>query len=468
MLSVLHHPGTEFGRQRSKLMKRTLGATGMALAAGLASSLAATSPPVQIAREGTNVVLTFRGDLQHSAQVQGPYTNVTDVASPLRVPWTLASAGFWRARQDAGATLSQYLSAGMDHTVALRKDGSLWAWGLNYDGNLDDGTHTETNSPQRIATNRTWIAVAAGLDYTVALQPNHTLWAWGNNGGGRLGIGTWYSTNAAQAVATNETWRTVSAGGTHTVAVHADGTLWAWGNNYVGQLGDGTYTTVNSPQQVVTNADWHTVSAGSHHTVALRSDGTLWTWGANFSGELGNGTFTYTNVPQAIGTSATWRAVAAGGVLDGHSLAIRSDGTLWAWGDNFWGQLGDGHMFTKTNTPQQIGTNTNWQAIAAGGTHSVALQADGSLWTWGLNEDGQLGNGTDGPFTNVTTPQRIGTATDWVAITAGGNHTVALKSDGTLWAWGDNGWGQLGIATFDDANTPQPVLGGAVWGPPSE
>jgi alpha-tubulin suppressor-like RCC1 family protein len=297
-------------------MKRTLGATGMALAAGLASSLAATSPPVQIAREGTNVVLTFRGDLQHSAQVQGPYTNVTDVASPLRVPWTLASAGFWRARQDAGATLSQYLSAGMDHTVALRKDGSLWAWGLNYDGNLDDGTHTATNSPQRIATNR------------------------------------------------------------------------------------------------------------------------------------------------------TWRAVAAGGVLDGRSLAIRSDGTLWAWGDNFWGQLGDGNMFTKTNTPQQIGTNTNWQAIAAGGTHSVGLQADGSLWTWGLNEDGQLGNGTDGPFTNVTTPQRIGTATNWVAVTAGFDHTLALRADGTLWAWGDNGWGQLGIGTDDDANTPQPVLGGAVWGPP--
>jgi hypothetical protein len=172
-------------------MKRIFAAAGTALAFGLASSLVASSPSVQIAREGTNLVVTFRGQLQHAAHVQGPYTNVTGALSPLRVPWSPASAGFWRARQDAGATFSQHLSAGMDPTVALRKDGSLWAWGLNYDGNLDDGTHTETNSPQRIATNRTWVAVAAGLDYTVALQPNHTLWAWGNNGGGRLGDGTY-------------------------------------------------------------------------------------------------------------------------------------------------------------------------------------------------------------------------------------------------------------------------------------
>jgi alpha-tubulin suppressor-like RCC1 family protein len=308
----------------------------------------------------------------------------------------------------------------MDHTVALRSDGTLWGWGLDPAGWTSSTSGTRVNTPQRIATNGTWSAVDAGSDHTMALQTNGTLWGWGNSGGGRLGNGTFINTNSPQPVSSNMTWRTVSTGGGHTVAILADGSLWSWGNNYVGQLGDDTYTGSLTPKQIGTNDNWQAVSAGAEYTVALRADG---------------------------------------------SLAIRSDGTLWAWGDNFWGQLGDGHMFTKTNTPQQIGANTNWQTIAAGGTHSVALQADGSLWTWGFNEDGQLGNGTDGPFTNLTTPQRIGTATNWVAVTAGRNHTVALKSDGSLWAWGDNGWGQLGIGTFDDANTPQPVLGGAVWGP---
>jgi alpha-tubulin suppressor-like RCC1 family protein len=447
-------------------MKRTLGVAGMALAIGLTSSLAATLPSVQIELEDTNLVITFRGQLQHSSHVQGPYTNVAGALSPLRVSWASASGGFWRARRNPEATFGQYMSAGGDHTVALRTNGTLWGWGLDPAGRPAGSPFTSVNAPQWIATNGTWSAVDAGSDHTMSLQVNGTLWGWGNNGGGRLGNGTFINTNSPQPVSSNLTWRTVSTGGGHTVAILADGTLWSWGNNYVGQLGDDTYTGSLTPKQIGTNDNWQAVSAGAEHTVALRADGSLWTWGANFDGELGNGTFTYTNTPQPIGTNATWRAVAAGGVLDGHSLAIRSDGTLWAWGDNFWGQLGDGHMFTKTNTLQQIGTNTNWQTIAAGGTHSVALQADGSLWTWGFNEDGQLGNGTDGPFTNVTKPQRIGTATDWVAITAGGNHTVALKSDGTLWAWGDNGWGQLGIGTDDDANTPQPVLGGAVWGPP--
>jgi alpha-tubulin suppressor-like RCC1 family protein len=323
------------------------------------------------------------------------------------------------------------------------------------------------NTPEWIATNGTWTVVGAGLDYTMAVQANGTLWGWGDNGNGRLGNGTFINTNSPQAVSGNMVWRTVSAGGAHTVAIRNDGTLWSWGLNNSGQLGNGSYASTLTPQQVGTNSNWQTVSAGREYTVALRVDGTLWCWGGNFDGQLGNGTFTYTNTPQPIGTNATWRAIEAGnGLGNVHSLAIRSDSTLWAWGDNFWGQLGDGNMFTRANTPQQIGTNTNWQAVAAGGAHSVALQSDGTLWTWGLNEDGQLGNGTDGPFTNVTTPQRIGTDTDWVAISAGRDHTLALRTDGSLWAWGDNGWGQLGIGTFDDANAPQPVLGGAVWGAP--
>jgi alpha-tubulin suppressor-like RCC1 family protein len=447
-------------------LKISLTGAILLLAAAVSVSSAAPFPPVQIALEGTNLVLTFRGQLQHAAQVQGPYTNVAGALSPLRVTWPSASVGFWRARQETSGAFDRYLSAGEQHTIALRTDGSLWGWGLNPAGWLAGSPFTWTNTPQWIATNATWSAVEAGFDYTMALQSNSTLWGWGDNGSGRQGDGTFINTNAPRPIATNATWRTISAGGAHTLAVRADGALWAWGLNQSGQLGDGTYTGALSPQPISTNAVWQAVSAGLDHSIGLRADGTLWTWGFNYAGQLGSGTFTGTNTPQPIATNATWRAIAAGGTLGAsYSLAVRADGTLWAWGDNSDGQLGIG-TFAGANTPQQVGINTNWQAVAAGGRHTAALQADGSLWIWGWNESGQLGNGMDGPFDSKNTPQRIGTQTTWLAVTAGREHTVALRTDGSLWAWGDNSWGQLGTGTFDNANTPQPVLGGAVWGAP--
>jgi alpha-tubulin suppressor-like RCC1 family protein len=333
-------------------MKLTLGAIGLAVATGLTSSLASTLPSVQIALEDTNLVLTFRGQLQYCAQVQGPYTNFVGARSPLRVPWPSVSAVFWRARQDADTMFDQYLSAGELHTVALRTNGSLWSWGLNNRGALGDGTFTTTNAPQPIATSATWSTVAAGFDYTLALQSNQTLWAWGNNGSGRLGNGASNSTNSPQPVTTNITWRAVSAGAAHTVAVRIDGTLWAWGLNQWGQLGDGTFSTASTPQPISTNAMWQSVSTAWDYTVALRADGTLWTWGNNNTGQLGNGTFANTNTPQPIATNAQWRAVAAGGTGPAsHSLALRADGTLWAWGDNSEGQLG---VSTYTVHPHEL------------------------------------------------------------------------------------------------------------------
>jgi alpha-tubulin suppressor-like RCC1 family protein len=157
-------------------------------------------------------------------------------------------------------------------------------------------------------------------------------------------------------------------------------------------------------------------------------------------------------------------------------VALRADGTLWAWGRNNNGQLGLG-TFTSvalgTNTPQRVGTNSDWQAIAAGTFHTVALRADGTLWAWGANVAGQLGIGTfttDAPG-GISTPQRVGTDADWQVITAGAGHTVALRADGTLWAWGNNYGGALGIGTFTTnapygISTPQQVGTDTNWGPP--
>ena len=240
-------------------------------------------------------------------------------------------------------------------------------------------------------------------------------------------------------------------------------TLWAWGLNAQNQLGDGTSESKHTPTQESTGAtNWSAIAAGYYHTVGLKSDGTLWFWGRNYSGQLGDGitgNFAYKNTPTQESTGATdWSAIAPGGMS--HTVALKSNGTLWAWGNNQVGQLGDGTTTNKA-TPTQIGSDTNWSAVATGYEHTVGLKSDGTLWGWDLNEDGPLGDGTTA---DKTTPTQESTgATNWSAIAAGEDHTVGLKSDGTLWAWGKNKYGQLGDGTNADRNTPTQIGSGTVW-----
>src|SRR5439155_1562430 len=189
------------------------------------------------------------------------------------------------------------------------------------------------------------------------------------------------------------------------------------------------------------------ISAGDTHTVALKSDGTLWAWGLNAYGQLGDGTTSRDRAsPVAVGADSNWSAVAAGKGENGraHTVALKTDGTLWAWGHNGFGELGDGTPLSRSS-PVQVGSTTDWMVVCAGASHTVALKSHGTLWAWGINVDGQLGDGTTA--TQRLEPVQVGTATNWAAVAAGVSHTVALKADGTLWAWGQNTFGQLGAGT---------------------
>jgi alpha-tubulin suppressor-like RCC1 family protein len=206
------------------------------------------------------------------------------------------------------------------------------------------------------------------------------------------------------------------------------------------------------------------IAAGGFHTVALKSDGTIWAWGDNGFGQLGDGGIsTNRDTPAQIGTDTDWVSIAAG--LN-HTIALKSDGTLWAWGDNGFGQLGDGGISTNRDTPTQIETDTDWVSIEAVSQHTMALKSDGTLWAWGFNVFGQLGDNTTdvrySPF-QVHGENDIGYLTNVVAVSAGLNHTLALKSDGSLWAWGFNGAGQLGDNTFISSFTPVPIGGDTDW-----
>ena len=354
------------------------------------------------------------------------------------------------------AAATPQIAAGSEHTVALKSDGTLWAWGANWQGQLGDGTTVDRLSPVRIGSDTDWLSIAAGGQHTIALKSDGTLWAWGRNYYGQIGDGTNTTRTSPARIGSDTDWLSIAAGGQHTIALKSDGTLWAWGYNYYGQLGQDTNIDRWVPAQVGSASNWVSIAAGGYHTIALKSDGTLWAWGGNIWGTLGDGTTVDRWVPVQIGSDTNWDSIAAGA---NHTLALKSDGTRWAWGPNWHGEIGDG-----TNTarilPVQIGTDTNWGAIAAGDYYTIALKSDGTLWAWGANDHAQLGDGTQ---IDKNAPVQIGTDTNWGSIAAGEYHTIALKSDGTLWAWGYNSSGQLGDGTYHSRFSPVQIM--SLWVP---
>lgn len=390
------------------------------------------------------------------------------------------------------------ISAGTSFSLGLKSNGTLWGWGYNSVYQLGNGYTQTTYSPFQIGKDNKWVSVVAGRTFGYALKSDGTLWAWGENAYGQLGDGSTTNRSTPVQIGTDNNWVSMRAGFGHGIGLKSDGTLWAWGDNISGQLGDGTNTNRLSPVQCGKDNQWVCFATPGYNNLAIKSDGSLWAWGANKYGMLGNGSNKDENIPVKVGKDHNWVSLGAGaslsyavksdgtlwscgnnahgGVGDGtannsrnqfykvstdskfvnisggafHSAGLKSDGTLWAWGYNAYGQLGDSTTKQK-NHAVQIGNDSNWISIALGAYHSLGLKANGTLWAWGANDKGQLGNGTSN---NSTVPVQVGNDSNWASIAAGGNHCLALKGNGSLWAWGDNTNGQLGDSSKTNRTSP--------------
>ncbi|OGS44539.1 MAG: hypothetical protein A2539_01430 [Elusimicrobia bacterium RIFOXYD2_FULL_34_15] len=341
---------------------------------------------------------------------------------------------------------------GYGHTLAIKADGTLWAWGRNADGQSGFGNNISKHSPTQVGTAANWSSVSCGPYFTLAIKADGTLWAWGDNSNGQLGLGHYITRYAPTQVGTETNWSSVSCGFGHTAAIKTDGTLWAWGLNDCGELGQGNTTQINVPVQVETATNWSSVSCSYEYTFAIKTDGTLWAWGFNGEGELGIGDSTGDNIskysPIQVGTATKWSSVSGGRYS--HAVAIKTDGTLWACGLNGYGELGFGNT-TQMSTMTQVGTETTWASVSGGYGHTLAVKTDGTLWTWGLNSSGQLGLND---LTDRWTPTQAGTATNWSSVSGCMNYSAAIKTDGTLWVWGLNTYYQLGLDNTTQMNIP--------------
>jgi len=287
-------------------------------------------------------------------------------------------------------TTTPTVSTTNSHTMALKSDGTVWAWGYNGSGQLGDGSTTDRYTPVEVSGLSGVMDIAAGDSHSLALKSDGTVWAWGYNGSGQLGDGSTTDRYTPVEVSGLSGVMDIAAGDSHSLALKSDGTVWAWGHNRYGRLGDGTTTQRTTPIQVSDLSGVVAIAVGSRHSLALKSDGTVWAWGYNGSGQLGDGSTTDRYTPVEVSGLSGVMDIAAG---DSHSLALKSDGTVWAWGQNEYGQLGDGTT-TQRTTPIQASDLSGVVVIAAGSGHSLAMQLDGTVWAWGINVYGERGNGT--------------------------------------------------------------------------
>jgi alpha-tubulin suppressor-like RCC1 family protein len=315
------------------------------------------------------------------------------------------------------------VSSNGNHAIAINASGTMWAWGYNRFWRMGGFNNESRSSPSQIGSNTNWSFVSTSYLGSGALTTTNELYMWGKNDFGQVGNNAVeaYGATFPTLIAPDKKWAVLSLGSYHTTAITTSGQLWAWGSNGDGQLGQNNIVNRSSPVQVGALTTWASVSAGTSCTLGLTTGGTLFSWGRNTDGQLGQNDTAKRSSPVQVGALTTWAFISSSPQI-GSSAAITTAGTLFTWGRNGFGQLGQNDIVNRSS-PVQVGALTTWAKINAAQSMK-AITTAGTLFAWGTNNEGQLGQNDR---VNRSSPVQIGALTDWTQVTGGDQATVGLR-----------------------------------------
>ena len=342
------------------------------------------------------------------------------------------------------------ISSNNDHTITLKSDGTCWLWGFNTSGQLGNLSMTNRSSPVLPIGGHSFVEISAGNIHSLARKADGSVWGWGSNANGRLGAGVNITNRSSPSlVVGSHTFVEISAANAHSLArKSADGSVWAWGNNPSGGLGRNNITSTSSPVLVLGSHSFSEISSRGYNSLARKADGSVWCWGDNTYGNVGDNSIANRSSPVLVVGSHSFVEISNGCTY--HSIARKDDGSVWAWGSNSNGQLGDNSITSRSSPVLVLGSHS-FIEISTGESYSLARKSDGSAWTWGSNSYGEIGNNS---LIQASSPVLVTGGHSFFEISGGGSHSVARKADGSVWSWGYNNVGQIGDLTMNRKSCP--------------
>jgi alpha-tubulin suppressor-like RCC1 family protein len=367
------------------------------------------------------------------------FTGSGSWTTPAGIKSVIVDAG--GADQSSSPPTFNSISAGtFGQSYALKANGEVWSWGVSSNGVLGDNTAQQRSVPVSVVGGHSFMSISGIGNSAIALKADGTAWTWGLNASGQLGDNSSINKSSPVSVVGGHSFIQVKSGSTHLTSLKIDGSVWCWGLNASGQLGDNTVLVKSSPIQVVGAHSFVKIASGQTHSLALKANGEVWTWGLNATGQLGDNTVVAKSSPVSVVGGHSFIDI-NGGIS--HSIALKANGEVWAWGNNANGQLGNNTILNTSSPVQVVGAHSFVKIGQGIGGHNLALKADGSAWAWGFNSGGQLGN--NAVTLSMSSPIAVVGGHSFSDISAGGgNQSVAIKLNGEVWCWGAGGSGALG------------------------